>query len=224
MISTTHLETLCKYPETSWMTTPSIRWRDLCDSLQKYDSPLDRVVLPKERKWEIVSALQKSIRRGDRSTAHQVLSAAIGLDDEYAYIWRRICVTTCEDIGPADGVLVSFVIACANVFPPRTLAAGNHSVWSFLVDQMCRLSTRSRIYCSFGIIDPVTATQQREKTTPQDELIVSTLSANRNELRQATTPWRIWQKKSDWRTEGLLRYAGLVLVQREMEKRRSPLG
>jgi hypothetical protein len=34
---------------------------------------------------------------------------------------------------------------------------------------------------------------------------------NRDELRQATSPWRIWQKKNDWRTEGLLRYVGLTL-------------
>jgi hypothetical protein len=194
-----------------WKMAASSRWHSLCDALREYNSPLEQVALPRDRKWEIVSALQKSIRRGDGSIALRVLSAAIGLHEDYAYIWRRLCVTACEDIGPADDVLVSFVIACANVFPPRTIAAGNHAVWSFLVDQMCGLATRSRIYCSCGIIDPVIATDQLSKDTEEDGLIVATLLRNRDELRQATSPHLIWQKKNDWRTEGLLRYVGLTL-------------
>ena len=211
VISSSHCEELYEYPENTWMMTPSIRWRSLCDALRQYNSPLEQVAMPSDRKWEIVSALQKSIRRGDGSTARQVLAAAVGLHDDYAYIWKRLCVTACEDIGPADDVLVSFVIACAHVFPPRTIAAENHGVWAFLVDQMCGPAARSRIYCSYGIIDPLIATDQVSEQTEEDELIVATLLRHRKEQRQPASPLRIWQKRNDWRTEGLLRYVGLTL-------------
>lgn len=209
--STQPLEQLHKYPESMWKIAASSRWRSLCDALRKYEVHFQPVTLPRYRKWEIVSALQKSIRRGDRRAALRVLSAAIGLRGDYAYIWRRLCVTACEDIGPADDVLVSFVIACANVFPPRTIQAGNHNVWAFLVDQMCGLAMRSRIYCSFGIIDPVVTTDSLREETEEDHLVVSALLGNRDEIQQAANSWCTWQKKNDWRTEGLLRYVGLTL-------------
>jgi replication-associated recombination protein RarA len=47
------------------------------------------------------------------------------MPEEYAYFWRRLCVIACEDVGPADDVLASFVVACATVFPPKRTAGAN---------------------------------------------------------------------------------------------------
>lgn len=111
-------------------------------------------MLARVRKWALVSALQKSIRRGEKEVALHLLSAIDSMPEEYAYFWRRLSVIACEDIGLADDVLASFVVACATVFPPRKTGCENLRIMGFLADQMCGLSNRSRIYCSYSVIEP----------------------------------------------------------------------
>ncbi len=49
---------------------------------------------------EIASALQKTIRRGEEE---QALWFAHELEPKFhQYLWRRLCVIACEDIGPAN--------------------------------------------------------------------------------------------------------------------------
>jgi replication-associated recombination protein RarA len=59
------------------------------------------------------------------------------MPEEYAYFWRRLCVIACEDVGPADDVLASFVIACSTVFPPKKTAGANYRIICHLAEQMC---------------------------------------------------------------------------------------
>jgi len=145
MIASSQLDLLYRYPESMWAKPVSERWVFLCDALRHYDAPVGRLVLARERKWELVSALQKSIRRGEREIALHLLSAIDGMPQEYAYFWRRVCVTACEDVGPADDTLAAFVVACSTVFPPKKTGNTNYGLLCFLAEQMCDLSTRSRI-------------------------------------------------------------------------------
>src|SRR6266536_4280804 len=114
------------YPTRHWGTTASERWASLTDSLADYKAPLRCLVLEKSRKWELVSAFQKSIRRADKRTALRLVSAMAGMPEEYAYFWRRICVIACEDVGPADDTLAKFVVACSTLFARKRARSENH--------------------------------------------------------------------------------------------------
>ena len=54
-----------------------------------------------------------AISRGDKAMALHLASAMYNMPGEGAYFLRRLCVIACEDVGPADDILTSFVIACA---------------------------------------------------------------------------------------------------------------
>jgi hypothetical protein len=208
MFGTSQLDRLCRYPEIMWAKPASDRWISLCDALRQYDAPLGRLVLPRERKWELVSALQKSIRRGEKDVALRLVSAI--MPEEYAYFGRRVCVIACEDVGPADDVLTSFVVACATVFPPKATGSQNHGLFSFLAEQMCDLPTRSRIYCSCGI-EPAVSKSDSLGLQAQDPLIVAAILRQTAVVQFPDSPWREWQRRNDWRTAGLLRFVGLRL-------------
>src|SRR5438094_3879785 len=167
--------------------------------------------MDKERKWELVSAFQKSIRRGDKETALRLVSAMDSMPEEYAYLWRRLCVIACEDVGPADDVLASFVVACSTVFPPKKTAGENYRIISYLAEQMCDLPRRSRIYCSYGAIEPAILNRNLPEVTLRDQEIVSAILQRRAALQVPDNPWLEWQRKNDWRAEGLLRFVGLRL-------------
>jgi replication-associated recombination protein RarA len=177
---------LIAYPETRWADAPSDRWVSLCDGLLAYKTSCTRTFLmDKERKWELVSALQKSIRRGDKQLALHLVSAMDSMPEEYAYFWRRLCVIACEDVGPADDVLASFVVACSTLFLPKKTAGENYRIISYLTEQMCDLAKRSRIYRSYGAIEPAAMKGELPELTLQDRSIVSHIMQNRESRLQS---------------------------------------
>jgi hypothetical protein len=99
----------------------SERWVSLCDGLREYQAPHRGLAIAKERKWELVSAFQKSIRRGDKQIALRLVSAMDRMPTEWAYFWRRLCVIACEDIGPGDDTLTAFRSPARPFFPRRKL-------------------------------------------------------------------------------------------------------
>lgn len=75
------------------------------------------------------------------------------MPEEYVYLWRRLWVIACEDVGPADDLLTLFVVACSTVFSSRKTSSDNHRLMCFLIEKMCDLPSRSRIYCSCGALE-----------------------------------------------------------------------
>src|ERR1035437_3608789 len=141
---------LLNYPTTHWGETPSWRWAELCERMREYQGPPRSLVLDnRERKWELISAFQKSIRRGDKAMALRLVSAMDSMPEEYAHYWRRLCVISCEDLGPADDTLATFVVACSSVFSPKKTGEKNYDLLCFLTEKMCGLRNRSRIYSSY---------------------------------------------------------------------------
>jgi hypothetical protein len=78
---------------------------------------------------------------------------------------------------------------------------------------MCDLSTRSRIYCSYSVIEPAVIKSELPELGAEDKLIVSAVMQRKAAVRvqTPTDPWREWQRKNDWRAEGLLKFVGLTL-------------
>jgi MgsA AAA+ ATPase C terminal len=146
---------LLSYPNNKWGENVSERWVSLCTALRDYEAPCRSLAINKERKWELVSAFQKSIRRGDKQMALRLISAMDSMPEEYAYCWRRLCVIACEDVGPADDVLASFVVACATVFPPKktAMAKTTGSCASSLSE--CEISRRAAAFTAVaGRLNP----------------------------------------------------------------------
>lgn len=57
--------------------------------------------------YEVASALQKEIRRGDEEAA---LFWALELAGAYdTFLWRRLAIIASEDIGPADNTMVGLI-------------------------------------------------------------------------------------------------------------------
>jgi len=103
------------------------------------------------------------------------------------------------------------VIACSTVFPPKKTAGENYRIICYLAEQICDLPTRSRIYCSFGAIEPAILNGHLPELILQDQEIVSAILQRRAALQVPENPWLKWLRKNDWRAEGLLRFVGLRL-------------
>ena len=213
---------LLTYPSRKWGESASDRWVSLCTQMRDYQAPCRKLVLPSERKWELVSALQKSIRRGDKEMALTLVSAIDNMPDEYAYFWKRFCVIACEDVGPADDVLAAFLVACATVFSPKKTGRENYDLLCFLAEQMCGLSTRSRIYCSFSIIETVVSKFSLPELSVEEEQILRTIIFRKPTTQNTNRLWQEWQRENDWRAEHLLKFVGLRL-QLEMTRVDAPI-
>jgi MgsA AAA+ ATPase C terminal len=202
---------LLGYTRSSWGIRASERWVSLCTGLRDYRPPCRTLEINKERKWELVSAFQKSLRRGDKAMALRLVSAMDNMPEEYAYFWRRLCVVASEDVGPADDEFASFVIACASVFTPKKTGNKLYDLFCFLAEQMCDLPNRSRIYCSYGVIELAAINSALPELSSEDEAIICAILQRTADVNAGETPWRAWQKKNDWRAEGMLKFVGLRL-------------
>lgn len=209
-VSTSNLDDLGIVPERYWEIAPTRRWRDLCCALRDYVTPRHSFSVPHIRKWEVVSAFQKAVRRGDGNTALNAVSAMKDMPEQYRYFWRRFCVVACEDIGPADESLALFVVACSIVFSHSRAPEQLYGILCFLAEQMCAIASRSRIYCSLSLVETV-ATSAPITYEQADAPILDALEAREAEIMAPRTPFDEWLRRNDWRTERLLRYIGVSL-------------
>jgi hypothetical protein len=212
-ISPATFQELLTYPESKLGKTYSSRWVAICEKMLEYVAPQTGLTMDRERKWELVSALQKAIRRGDKEIALHVISAMDSMPADYAHFWRRLCVIAFEDVGPGDDVLATFVVVCSTIFTPKKAGAMNYGLFCFLTEQMCELSHRSHIYCSYAVISDAAANSQLPEPTGSDKAIVSAILQREAAVSHSVSEWRRWQKKNDWRTAGLLKFAELDISQ-----------
>lgn len=96
------------------------------------------------RRWHIVSAIQKSVRRSDVDHAVR-LSVAIQNSTEHEAFWRRFCVMALEDIGFANPVLAATILTVAGKKAWRE-SNGGALITAYLADRMAR-SAKSRTLC-----------------------------------------------------------------------------
>jgi len=106
------------------------------------------------RKWEVVSSIQKSIRRGLKDHALRGASALLNTNDFelIRYLWKRISTTAAEDVGLADPTLVAFTLLCAETFTPSKFMAVQKPVVYFLISELCN-SVKDRTLCDGAILD-----------------------------------------------------------------------
>lgn len=215
-------EEILTYPERKWNCRPSDRWQTLCLNLQSKDASIIRDTRITPNKWELASALQKAIRRGDKGVALNVLSAIAAMPEEFGYFWRRLCVTACEDVGPADHELAAFVIACSSIFTRKRAGAEAAEVIGSLVFQLCDLQARSRVYCSMSIIESIMHEGSVPSLSAEDQRVISAIREKKAAMESPRNIWQAWQSRNDWRAEKMLRFLGIKLPE-EMIQNQSPL-
>jgi hypothetical protein len=179
------------------------RWQELHSLLLTFSPTTSKVVVrDQNRRWELVSAYQKSIRRADAPVALKIVSAFDSIPQHRGYLWRRLLTTVAEDVGPADPVLVAFALYCAVVFRKAPAEVQQH-VLAYLTVQMCSLSHRSRVWCSLSVISE----KARECTTLSDQAkrVVQTAV----QIPAPQTSLHAWLRQKSWMTEGMSKFAVL---------------
>ena len=207
MISSVQYSVLLSFPETEFGLSASSRWVELCEQLSTYSRQHEARHFPSVRKWELVSALQKAIRRGDRSVAMQLIAMIEGTTGESSYFWRRLPVIACEDIGIGDSDLTVFTVACSQTFTPVKSKAVLFDVFAFLVGKLCSTPNLSRTACDLACIESnLRADSKQPLANLADEILIAAIESRNRELTLPDTSWRRWQRKNDWRGSQLLRF------------------
>lgn len=179
------------------------------------EAPIGEIKLKNlQRKWEVVSAIQKSIRRGNLHYALRGVSAMLNTKDldMIRYLWKRITTTAAEDIGMANPQLVAFVLLCAETFTPSKFADIQKPVLYYLTRRMCE-SVKDRSMCDCAIIESCwVRSENKADITPllsQQELDLLT---HVEECEEYEVPVPIYQYLAgqNWRTEGMGKYFPLV--------------
>lgn len=183
-------------------------WQSLTDGLStQFQQPPPPTLTIKNiaRKWELVSAFQKTVRRGDAALACQLASAMAGLASERQYMWRRICTVAAEDVGAGNPDLMAFVLAASSVFTPSTLTPTHtRALWVFLTRQMC-LAVKSRLYCQFSLLQESQmeygAKIQTFHSTEFGRQLGKIVSADLKAMPHS--PKDQWLVTANWRAEGM---------------------
>lgn len=183
-------------------------WQSLTDELStQFQQPPPPTLTIKNvaRKWELVSAFQKTVRRGDVPLATQLASAMAGLTGERQYMWRRICTTAAEDVGAGNPDLMAFVLTASSVFTPSTLTPTHtRALWVFLTRLMC-LSNKSRLYCQFSLLQESQveygAKIQTFYSTEFGRQLGKIVSADLKAMTLSTRDQ--WLLTANWRAEGM---------------------
>jgi hypothetical protein len=181
----------------------SIWWADACAALEKYVPPsLGLKITHEDRKWEVVSAYQKSVRRGDADLAVRLVSAMNSLPAEIPYFWKRLCTTAAEDVGPASREVMNFVMCASAIYTPKKAAEYQYKVMCFLTEMMCA-TPRSHDYCRVSCI----------KWYLDNAILPQNLSSEEQQVLmdikdvEKTSGWAM---KNNWRGEGMLKYQGIT--------------
>ncbi|QZI85739.1 hypothetical protein CPT_Summit_088 [Stenotrophomonas phage Summit] len=203
-------------PQTIWVKDSPSDWGDLITSMMSrktWEKLPQMKHLNPARKWEVVSAYQKAVRRGDLAVALKMVAAidCTGDMEMLKYMWRRVLTTVAEDCGPASPGLMAFVMA-AHEWTKKEVWGSQVAIIAVLTEMMC-LYPRSRTYCAMSIIEG----KLKEKLkvgggyvdlsmTPLDDWELEFLDylANRPDELEQTVAW--WCRKKGWLTEHLSDY------------------
>lgn len=181
-------------------------WEFLCNQLPVALSAQNKSSLSvrnASRKWELVSAYQKTVRRGNADLAKHLICGMVSLQEERQYMWKRICTTVCEDVGAGNPTLMKFVLAVSSVFTPSKMSGQQAlDLWIWLTEMMA-CSDKSRLYCQFSILEncikegAVNAFGSTGHGFHVRQVLATPVGY------QASTEGDKWLCKADWRGEGM---------------------
>lgn len=110
-----------------------------------------------DRRWEIISGMQKACRRGDHVMATRLASAmcSTGNNEVLLHLWKRITVTAMEDIGFGNEPLIGFSLICFDVMTKAAMLHQSADLAMFLVHCLASTHVKDRTICDLGVIDEI---------------------------------------------------------------------
>lgn len=155
------------------------------------------------RKWEVVSAYQKSVRRGNTLLAENLISAMFSVPAERQYMIRRVCTVAAEDIGAGNPLLMKFVLAVSSVYTPSTLDnQQTRSLWQYLTRLLCE-SPKSRLYCQLSIMGEAIKNPERHYRLFDSGLGAAVRDVSRTDQSRSAINCTGWLAGAQWRAEGM---------------------
>jgi hypothetical protein len=102
-------------------------------------------------------------------------------------------------------------VACSSIFTPKRTGSKTYDIFCFLVELMCDLSARSRIYCSMSLIESIAAEGALPELSDKDTQMISAIMQRKAMMLSPANAWQEWQSRNDWRAEKMLRFVGITL-------------
>jgi hypothetical protein len=206
-----YLEELLGYQEHRWGEAVSGRWLSLCDGLREYGAPPRGLVIAKNASgsWyrPFRSQFGEAISRS-HSVWFRQWTGCQRSTPTFGGVSASLPVQTLD---PRTRRLLSLLVACSTIFLPRKAGTQNYDLLCYLPEQMCDLLARSRIYCSFGVIEPVASKHELPDLEFEDESIVAAILERKASVQMPRSLWQQWQKRNDWRAGAMLKYVGMTL-------------
>lgn len=112
--------------------------------------------------YDAASALIKSVRGSDPDAALYWAARMIYAGEDPRFIFRRLLISACEDIGMADPQAVAIVNACAQAYERIGLPEGQFHV----AQAVLYLSTAPKSNSALGYFDALSATETERAEVP----------------------------------------------------------
>lgn len=184
-----------------------VSWVEALEREMSEPAPLTLKVSNPNRKWELVSAYQKTVRRSDTNFALLLVSAMVSMSAERQYMWRRITTTAAEDIGAGNTPVMKFVVAASTIWTPSMLDDRSAmALWSNLTWLMCE-SQKSRLYCQYSIMENCIKDKDldyKEFEKSEFGTEVRSVLSKAIGLSKDLNDCDKWLTAQNWRAEGML--------------------
>ncbi len=112
--------------------------------------------------YDVISAFIKSLRGSDPDAAFYWLARMIAAGEDPGFIFRRMLISACEDVGLADPAAVSVVESCAAAFDRVGLPEGRYH----LAHAALYLATAPKSNSSLAFFDALAAVEKEDAEVP----------------------------------------------------------
>ncbi len=112
--------------------------------------------------YDVISAFIKSLRGSDPDAAFYWLARMIAAGEDPGFIFRRMLISACEDVGLADPAAVSVVESCAAAFDRVGLPEGRYH----LAHAALYLATAPKSNSSLAFFDALASVEQEDAEVP----------------------------------------------------------
>lgn len=147
----------------SWPPPPGTK---ICIDRETAEQSIQKRVVLYDRDgdyhYDVISAFIKSLRGSDPDAAMYWLARMVAAGEDAGFIFRRMLISACEDIGLADPAAVGIVESCAAAFDRIGMPEGRYH----LAHAALYLATAPKSNSSTGFFDALAAVEAEHGEVP----------------------------------------------------------
>lgn len=174
----------------------------------EYAGPKVKLV-NESRRWEVVSAFQKAIRRGlpDVATRMGTAMCSSNSPEIMGHLWRRITVISMEDVGFGNEPLMAFCFIAYDVFSKKANLMVSQPMAMFLLHALASSNLKDRSICDMAVIRSIVGEvhskpAERERIHALNDTVHQYIDmAMESTDYQSDVAWETWLSKE--RTKSL---------------------